>query len=260
MHAGYNSVTAPSGRHPPYLEPIAFAEMRFAIQPEIFELFPSLRIPLAVALGIDNASTRPEVEADWREAWSAASVAAAYANAQSHPRIRPWRERFRTLGISGKEFPSSAEALLRRALKGGEPFTVNPLVDFYNTVSLHHVVPAGAFDLDQLEGDLDLQLTRTGDTFWSMDAMEPVAVEAGEVAYTDGSCILTRHFVWRQARTGLIGPQTRNVVLVAEVLGEVGPQVAEAVLADFATGLRERFGVEPRCLAMTEAQQPSVSW
>lgn len=234
--------------------------MRFTIQPEIFELFPGLRIPVAVARDIDNSGTQLVVEAAWRKTWVAASAAAVHGNAQSHPRIRPWRDRFRALGISGKEFPSSAEALLRRALKGGEPFTVNPLVDFYNTISLRHLVPAGAFDLDQVEGELALRLSRAGDTFRSLDAMEPIDVEPGEVAYANARCILTRHFVWRQARTGLIGPQTRNIILLSEVLGEVGSKVAEAVLADFASGLRERFGVEPHRLAVTEAQQPSVSW
>jgi DNA/RNA-binding domain of Phe-tRNA-synthetase-like protein len=234
--------------------------MRFTIQPAIFDLFAGLRIPVAVALGIDNSGAQPEIEAEWREAWAEASAAAAYGNPQSQPRIRPWRDRFRAMGISGKEFPSSAEALLRRALKGGEPFSVNPLVDFYNTVSLRHLVPAGAYDLDQLEGDLALRLTRAGDSFWSLDAAEPVDVEAGEVAYADDRCILTRHFVWRQAREALIGLQTRNVLLLSEVLGEVGGEVAEAVLADFGSGLQARFGVEPRCLAMMSAEQPSVMW
>jgi DNA/RNA-binding domain of Phe-tRNA-synthetase-like protein len=40
------------------------------------------------------------------------------------------------MGVSGRKFPSSIEALLRRAFKGGEPLRINPLVDFYNAVSL----------------------------------------------------------------------------------------------------------------------------
>ncbi|MDP8946327.1 MAG: hypothetical protein M3N03_10425 [Actinomycetota bacterium] len=40
------------------------------------------------------------------------------------------------MGVSGRKFPSSIEDLLRRAFKGGEPLRINPLVDFYNAVSL----------------------------------------------------------------------------------------------------------------------------
>lgn len=225
--------------------------MRFTIQPALFDLFPGLAIPVVVARGIDNRRASPEIDAAWSEAWSAAAAAEEFGNAQSHPRIRPWRERFRALGVSGKDFPSSVEALLRRALKGGEPFSINPIVDFYNTVSLRHCAPAGAFDLDDLAGDLQLRLTRPGDTFWSLDAAQPVQVSGGEVAYADRNTILTRHFVWRQARAGLVTRNTRNVVLLAEVLGEVGRDVADDVLNDFASGIRRYFDVEPAWTAIT---------
>lgn len=232
----------------------------FAIDRGVFARFPGIRIPVVVAHGIDNAAERPGVEAAWREAWAGAAAASEYGNAQSHPRIRPWRDRFRDLGISGKEFPSSAEALLRRAMKGGEPFMVNPLVDLYNAVSLRQYAPAGAFDLDDMTGGLQLRITREGDTFWSMDAAEPVAVDPGEVAYTDAECVLTRHFVWRQARTGLVGARTRNVVLVAEVLAELGPDAGQAMVTDLADGLRRHFGVEPLCVAVADQERPDVSW
>jgi DNA/RNA-binding domain of Phe-tRNA-synthetase-like protein len=234
--------------------------MRFSIQPELFDLFPGLRIPVVVARGIENRGPHPDVESAWREAWTAADAGRVYGNAQSHPRIRPWRDRFRAMGISGKEFPCSAEALLRRALKGGEPFSINPLVDFYNSVSLRHAVPAGAFDLDGMAGDLALRLTRPGDTFQAIDAAEAIPVEAGEVAYTDDREILTRHFVWRQARTGLVQPESRSVLLLSEVLGKVGPEVAEQVLADFLGGLRTYFGVDATAAAITDASTPAIEW
>jgi hypothetical protein len=45
-------------------------------------------------------------------------------------------EAMTAMGVSGRKFPSSIEDLLRRAFKGGEPLRINPLVDFYNVVSL----------------------------------------------------------------------------------------------------------------------------
>ncbi len=235
--------------------------MEFVVNPEIFERFPGMRIAVAVAHGVDNAGDRPAIAAEWRAAWAGAAEAAAHGNAQSHPRVRPWRERFRAMGVSGKEFPSSVEALLRRAMKGGEPFRINPLVDCYNAVSLRHVVPAGGFDLDQLRGSgpLELRLTRDGDHFTALDADAPLPLPPGEIAYLDGPTVLTRHFVWRQARTGLITPATRSVVLLSEIPGEVGEVVARQVLADFAAGLRDHFGAAPSA-ALVDAGSPSYSW
>jgi DNA/RNA-binding domain of Phe-tRNA-synthetase-like protein len=246
--------------------------MRFRVEPEIFAAFPGMRIAVAVATDLDNGAARPAVTAWWGEAWRAAGAAGAvYGNAQSHPRVQPWRERFRAHGVSPKDFPSSIEAMLRRALRGGEPFAINPLVDFYNAVSLHHVVPVGGFDLAGIVGPLELRRSREGDRFTALDAAEPVAVPPGEVAYADGSTILTRHFVWRQARTALIGAGTRSVVLVSEVLeggsaggaggaGSTGrTEVVEEVLEDLVEGMRRFFRVRARGWVVDEAT-PEIAW
>jgi DNA/RNA-binding domain of Phe-tRNA-synthetase-like protein len=234
--------------------------MQFIVEPAIFDHFPGLRIAVAIAHNIDGAAARPDVSAVWHEAWHVAGRdGAQYGNAQSHPRVRPWREHFRALGVSTKDFPSSIEALLRRALKGGEPFTINPLVDWYNAVSLRHTVPVGGFDLADVGGPLELRFTHPGDTFLALDATAPVAVAPGEVAYADGPTVLTRHFMWRQARTALLTPATRDAFLVSEVPGAAGPILSETVLADLQTGLRDHFGV-PTTGYIVDAAMSTIGW
>jgi DNA/RNA-binding domain of Phe-tRNA-synthetase-like protein len=218
---------------------------QFIVDPVIFERFPGMRIVAVIAHGIDNTVPRPTVEEAWRSAWAGAATESEHGNAQSHPHIVPWRERFREMGVSPKSYPSSIQALLRRAMKGGEPFTINPLVDFYNAVSLSHVAPAGAFDLDTIPDTLDLRLTRDGDTFHALDADEPVPLPPGEIAYTSGSTTLTRHFVWRQSREALIQPHTRSALLLSEIPGELGPDLADAMLNAFCDGLTTHFDVTP---------------
>lgn len=233
--------------------------MLFIAHSEVFDIFPEMHLAVAVAAGIDNSLQRPGVLAFWRDAWAGADAAASYGNAQSHPRVAPWRERFRAIGVSPKEFPSSIEALLRRAMKKGEPFSINPLVDFYNSISLRYVVPAGGFDLRQIVGPLELRISREGDEFMALDESEPVPVAPGEVCIADGSTALTRHFVWRQSRVGLITETTTEVFLVSEVLGEVGREVAEAVLSEFKIGLERYFGVSPR-IFLLHREENSASW
>lgn len=234
--------------------------MQFIVHPEIFERFPGLSLPVVVAQGVNNQTEQPLVEEGWQETWvDAAAKAAVYGNAQSHPHVQPWRERFREQGVSGKQFPSSIEALLRRALKSNDLFHINPLVDFYNTISLRYIAPAGGFDLDQVHGPLELRLSRGDDTFMALDEDVPEAVPPGEVAYADGETILTRQFVWRQARTALITQSTRSVFLVSEVLGELGRGVAEKVLNDFSTGLQAYFDVTPSAF-LVDGRHPIISW
>ena len=237
--------------------------MRFVVEPEIFELYPGLRLPVAVAERVEAAADSTGVEKLWRQAWEEAGQSAlTYGNAQSHPRIAAWRDAMVAMGISGRKFPSSVESLLRRAFKGGEPPSINPLVDFYNSISLRHVVPAGGFDLEQLDDALELRFTREGDTFRPLDSTSAERVEPGEVAYASGNDVLTRHFVWKQSHKGLLGESTRSVFLVCEVLGEVEESadgVTQAVLEDLSEGVRRHFGAEPATF-LVEERVPAASW
>jgi DNA/RNA-binding domain of Phe-tRNA-synthetase-like protein len=231
--------------------------LRFRVEPAIFGHFPGMRIAVAFARGIDNTRRCDAVGRVWREAWNGASVHAQYGNAQSHPRVAPWRERFRMMGVKAKDYPSSIEAMLRRALKGGEPFSINPLVDFYNSLSLRHVLPAGGFDVGGLD-EIDLRITRGGDTFTPLDSTVTEEVPPGEAAYAAGQSVLTRHLVWRQSKLALIGPATRDVFLVSEVLGEIGGNAAEEIAEDFRAGLEEFFGVTPE-VAIVDRQYSEIA-
>ena len=218
--------------------------MRLTVAPEVFTAFPGMRIVAVLARGIDNRAEHPGVRENWEHTWDNTAEARSYGNSQSHPRVRPWRAAFQRIGVSGKHFPSSIEALLRRALKGGPPVCINALVDSYNTVSLAHTVPAGGFDLADLGDRLDLRFTREGDTFQALDEDSAAPVPPGEVAYAAGSIVLTRHFVWRQARAGMITHDTRDVLLVSEILGDLGDDVDDAVESDLLKRLSTAFGVE----------------
>ena len=216
--------------------------MRLVIEPRIFDYFPGLRLAMAVARDLRNTASEA-LGNRWREAWRGAG-ARDLPNAQSHPYVNSWREQLRGAGVSGKKFPTSIEAMLRRALKGREPFHINPLVDFYNALSLHHVVPAGAWDLDEIPQDIHLRFTRAGDHFTALDETEAIAVAEGEIAYASDTIVLTRHFMWRQAKQALVRVETRNVFLISEIPGIAGHGVAEAMRRDMVSGLREHFGVE----------------
>jgi DNA/RNA-binding domain of Phe-tRNA-synthetase-like protein len=212
--------------------------MKFTIAPEIFDAFPGMGI-----VAVLNGVSYPTLQVQWERAWTRAAEARTYGNSQSHPRVKPWREAFQRIGFSGKKFPSSVEALLRRALKGGPPPAINPLVDFYNTASLTHLVPAGGFDVAGLNDNLELRLTRDADTFQALDEDSGAPVPPGEVAYVTGSTVLTRHFVWRQAQQALITKNTRDVLLVSEILTDIPDDVILSVESELLRGLETIFHV-----------------
>ena len=218
--------------------------MKFSMEQKIFELFPGMRVVTAIAKGLgeaDAGAIAGAMDAAWQKA---ALEAAKYENPQSHPNIAPWGERMKAAGAPRKKFPSSIEALTRRALKGGEPIRIGPLVDFYNAISLQYLVPAGGFDIDDLKHGLVLRLSRNGDTFRGLDENESVNLPAGEVSYADGNDIVTRHFVWKQSRRAMITPESKNIFFVSEVLGELPFELADDVRRAFAEGLKRYFNVD----------------
>src|SRR3712207_9284923 len=67
-------------------------------------------------------------------------------------------------------------------------------------------------------GTLELRSTRQGDIFHPLDGSSAEDIGPGEMAYASGNEILTRHYVWKQSRKGLLDESTGSLFFVAEVL------------------------------------------
>ena len=236
--------------------------MRLVVDEAIWERFPNLRVILVWAGGIDNRTERPGLDRELERTMATLREGWTHPSPQAHPYIAAWREAIKSTGFSGKKFPSSIEALARRVLSGKGLGSINPLVDFYNRVSLEHLVPAGGWDLEGLSdgrgggADLRLALTAGGERFRALGADEAVGVEPGEAAYLYGDRVVTRHFVWRQSDRGKLTHATSRVLLISECLGAVSDDVARAVEEDLADGLARHFGVEPRSVVLTAESEP----
>ena len=135
--------------------------MRLTIDGSVLALFPEVAFwaPPPPAASPTGART-PLPTGDLRRA-EAALPAKLLAGTPRRPSTRAsqlWREAYRRFGAKPKDHPSSVENLVRRVLKGWTVPHVNRLVDIYNAVSLETLLPAGAEDLDAIEGDVELAL------------------------------------------------------------------------------------------------------
>ncbi len=206
--------------------------MRFSIQKELFDLLPDLTIGVAVAKGVDNTRPSKEIEALLDQTIEEMKSSFGSGKAQDHPRIKPWRDAFSKLGISGSKFPSSIEAMARRVLKG-DPFPkINALVNLYNCISLKYLVPMGGHDLDTLVGDVYLRFAEGWEPFTPMGGGETAAVPKGELVYRDDREVLTRNWVWRQCEKDKTTDKTKNIFIPIDVLGEVGSERANEIIED----------------------------
>jgi DNA/RNA-binding domain of Phe-tRNA-synthetase-like protein len=192
------------------------------------------------AVHVDSlvAGKRPQYRATVVVAEDAAR-GSALERAADDSRIAAWRAVFSEFGSKPSKYPSSAESLLARVLKGDRLPRINAFVDTYNAVSLRHVIPVGGEDLDAVEGDL--RLTREED---------------GEVVWRDDAGVTCGRWNWRQGERTRLSEATRRAFFVFDALE---PQAAGEPAAELIGHLRARSpGAEIRTIeAPSAAPRPA---
>ena len=79
--------------------------------------------------------------------------------------LEPARRLYRTFGVDPTRTRPSSEALLRRVLKGQELYRVNRLVDACNWSSLAMLLPVWLYDIDNIQGDMEIRVGTSGEAF-----------------------------------------------------------------------------------------------
>lgn len=185
--------------------------MKFVIDPQVFDILPTVCFGVVVAKGVDNRGKREEITGLLRAAVAEVREKFAGVNLKEHPAFVCYREAFQKLGFNPNKFLSSVEALTSRVVKGGVLPEINGVVDLVNAVSLRHALPMGAHDLDSVAGDIMVRFAREGERFIPFGRTEPEFVPAGELVYADDNEVRTRRWIWRQNERGKITEETKNI-------------------------------------------------
>jgi DNA/RNA-binding domain of Phe-tRNA-synthetase-like protein len=185
--------------------------------------FPDLRICVVAVAGFAGGRPWPEVEARLRalEAGVAAGEAGSGAlrDGEDDPHIASWHAAYRAFGTNPRRVRPSVDALRRRLARSGRLPRINPAVDCYNLISATFGVPAGAFDLRQVSGDITVCFADGTESFTPLG--EPEIVEhprPGEVAYVDAAGVLTRHWNHRDAERTKVTADSDRIVFMLETV------------------------------------------
>jgi DNA/RNA-binding domain of Phe-tRNA-synthetase-like protein len=220
------------------------------VDPAVHAARPDYVALVVLASGLANGPS--DAGSDAQLAAAEAHLRAAHLErAADHPHIAAWRSAFSAFGSKPSRYPSSAEALINRVLKGQALPRVNALVDLYNAVSVRHVVPLGGEDADRLEGPLRLTVA-TGDEPFDPrgDGIDIEQVAGGEVVWRDDRGVTCRRWNWRQGRrTQLTGDTTRAFFvfdrldgLTVDELHHAADELAELLLARWPDCRIDRIG------------------
>jgi DNA/RNA-binding domain of Phe-tRNA-synthetase-like protein len=197
---------------------------------EVAAAFDQLYIVSLSVEDLDNAVAWPEVKARL-----GAVEGSGWSLGENDQRIAGWHDAYRRFGTNPRRQRPSVDALARRLTRTGRLPRINPLVDCYNLVSITHLVPAGAFDLDRVDGDIVVRFARPGDAFTPLG--EPGTAEephSGEVVYADTGGILTRHWNHRDAERTKVTASSRRVLVVLEAVEAARHAEVDAAADDLA--------------------------
>jgi DNA/RNA-binding domain of Phe-tRNA-synthetase-like protein len=92
--------------------------------------------------------------------------------AADYPGVAENRSVFKKLGIDPSRYHPASEALLRRVLSGKELPPINSGVDVNNFFSIRFAIPIGLYNLDKLEGDVEVRIGDAEDTYEGLNGRE----------------------------------------------------------------------------------------
>lgn len=199
--------------------------------------FPDFRVAAVVAEGLSIAPQRsPELAAHIAQTEAACRARFGGMELSEIPGVAAWRRAYRAFGIKRTSYRSSVERLVKNVLAGRSLPSINAFVDTYNAVSLAHVLPLGADDLDKVAGDVAFRTSRAGDSFVDMAAEEGEdpndPPKEGEVVFADAEKVLCRRWNWRQDARSIVTAQTRRALVTVQSNGEGEVEAAARELAD----------------------------
>ena len=207
----------------------------------VCQAFPRLRIAVVMARGFDGHEPWPEADSELAALENAARDGHTLPAGESDPHIAAWYAAYRAFGTNPKRERPSVDALRRRLARSARLPRINAAVDCYNLVSVSHGVPAGAFDLDAVHGDIVIGFASGHEEFTPLG--EPGTSEhprPGEVIYADRTSVLTRHWNHRDADRTKVTQDSRNIVFLLETtesaaFGQEVDAAAEDLAARVAT-------------------------
>jgi DNA/RNA-binding domain of Phe-tRNA-synthetase-like protein len=189
--------------------------MFFRHTPEIWSQFPTL---IPGLLFVEGISPSVDVRSRLEPLFARARERLAQHAESDLPEVQAWRRAFARMGLKPTQYRSAGEALLRRFRKEDTLPSLHPLVDLCNAVSLAFALPVAVFDLDQVDGFLEVRYADGGETYLAFSE-EVEHLEPGEVIFADAARqVHARRWTYRQSRRSTVNAQTQRALIVSEGL------------------------------------------
>ena len=117
------------------------------------------------------------------DAWQDAQASLDPETALSHAHLLGYRQLHKQFQVDDESLIPAPESLIRLSLERGGLRSFGPIVDLYNTISLNHLISAGAHDADQLGNSVELTKNRGGEKFRPLGQKKKLPLPGNEYSY-----------------------------------------------------------------------------
>lgn len=136
----------------------------FSFSKEIVEVFPNIAVGILIGQ-VTNSEHNPELWQEINASCNSLQRKHDFESIREIPPIAEGKNAYRDLGKDPNRYRLSAEALLRRIVKGQSIYQIHSLVDALNLTSIRTGITIGGFDLDLINGPVILGIGQADEEF-----------------------------------------------------------------------------------------------
>lgn len=185
--------------------------MKYSIDNYVFEKNPNVCFGIVIGRNLKNMPTTTAIDEQLAKEENQLRKEIPADQLKEHPSYLNYRNALRALSINPNKYMNSIEAMTKRVLKGQQLPRINALVDDCNAIGLRHKISLGGHDLKDIKADLSVRLSKNGDIFLPFGQTEFEDMPEGELVFTSGVEVQTRHWLWRQSELGKMTLDTKDV-------------------------------------------------
>lgn len=152
--------------------------------------------------------------------------------------VKNWREIYTKMGCSSSRV-SSIENLYniineRKALPD-----INPIVNYYNSISCISGIPMGAYDTTKTSGNLTLREASKGESFTPMCLNQIEKTKNGEIIYSDDEKVTCRYWNNKDSDKTKIDDKTTEVIFFFDVSPGISKDYLNETIISFVNELTD---------------------
>jgi DNA/RNA-binding domain of Phe-tRNA-synthetase-like protein len=211
---------------------------QIVIDQEVFDRFPEFRRGLIIVDDIKNGTSDDVISATLNGEMAKKTG----TNLLDNEFVKAWDATYQQLGVNPNKFPPSIKSLLKRVAKSGSFPFINSIVALFNYVSIKYLIPCGGDDVETIEGNLRLGLSKGNEVFIPLGSGAKEIPDVGEVIYYDDKAlnIMCRRWNWRNGDFTKIQESTKRLVINIDGIAPVPRSVIEEARDELAALLIDR--------------------